>query len=50
MYFVFQIGPGHLVTVKSTPPQLTGRPLNVTELALRKLPLSEEALKKDQKH
>ncbi|XP_061202118.1 cilia- and flagella-associated protein 69 [Neopsephotus bourkii] len=44
------IGSGHLVTVKSTPPQLTGRPLNVTELGLRKLPLSKEALKKDQKH
>ncbi|KAM9023149.1 cilia- and flagella-associated protein 69 [Ara ararauna] len=42
------IGSGHLVTVKSTPPQLTGRPLDVPELALRKLPLSEEALNKDQ--
>lgn len=44
--FVFQIGSGRLVTVESTPPQLIGRPLAVTDLALRKPSVCEGASKK----
>ncbi|XP_009328866.1 PREDICTED: uncharacterized protein C7orf63 homolog [Pygoscelis adeliae] len=40
------IGSGRLVTVESTPPQLIGRPLAVTDLALRKSSVCEGALKK----
>ncbi|KFV95879.1 Uncharacterized protein C7orf63, partial [Eurypyga helias] len=40
------IGSGRLVTVESTPPQLIGRPLALTDLALRKPALCEGALKK----
>lgn len=46
IYFVFQIGSGRLVTVESTPPQLIGGPLAVTDLALRKPSVCEGALKK----
>ncbi|XP_071591294.1 cilia- and flagella-associated protein 69 isoform X2 [Heliangelus exortis] len=40
------IGPGRLVTVESTPHQLTGRALAGTDLAVRKLSICEGALKK----
>ncbi|XP_054674460.1 cilia- and flagella-associated protein 69 isoform X2 [Grus americana] len=40
------IGSGRLVTVESTPPQLIGGPLAVTDLALRKPSVCEGALKK----
>ncbi|NWX48936.1 CFA69 protein, partial [Steatornis caripensis] len=40
------IGSGRLVTVKSTPPQLIGGPLAVTDLALGKPSVCEGALKK----
>ncbi|NWW83675.1 CFA69 protein, partial [Rhynochetos jubatus] len=40
------VGSGRLVTVESTPPQLIGRPLALTDLALRKPSLCEGALKK----
>ncbi|NXC45583.1 CFA69 protein, partial [Penelope pileata] len=39
------IGSGRLVTVESTPSQLTGGPLPATDLALKKTSFSEEALK-----
>ncbi|KAM6104054.1 cilia- and flagella-associated protein 69 isoform 2-T2 [Theristicus caerulescens] len=40
------IGSGRLVTVESTPPQLIGGPLAVTDFALRKSSVCEGALKK----
>ncbi|KFQ38616.1 Uncharacterized protein C7orf63, partial [Mesitornis unicolor] len=43
------IGSGRLVTVESTPPQLIGGPLAVTDLAPRKPSVSEEALKKNKR-
>lgn len=46
IYFVFQIGSGRLVTVESTPSQLIGGPLAVTDLAYRKPSVCEGALKK----
>lgn len=36
IYFVFQVGPGRFVTVKSEPPQHGGGPLADTDHALRK--------------
>ncbi|XP_009888659.1 PREDICTED: uncharacterized protein C7orf63 homolog [Charadrius vociferus] len=43
------IGSGRLVTVESTPSQLIGGPLAVTDLGQRKPSVCEGALKKDQK-
>lgn len=40
----FQIAAGRLVTVESTPPELTGGPLADTELALKKLSIRGGAL------
>lgn len=49
IYFAFQVGSGHLVTVGSTPSQLVEGPPANKGLPLRKIPYCEEALKKNKK-
>lgn len=49
IYFAFQVGSGCLVTVESTPSQLVEGPLADKDLALKKIPSCEEALKKNKK-